>query len=111
VNGSRVRPPGDERSLDELRERIAELERQRRVDHELIAHLEAEGATGRDTIANLERALLTSRRISTAVGMLMATRRVTEDAAFNLLRLASQRSERKLRDVAEDVITSETTDR
>jgi hypothetical protein len=57
-----------------------------------------------DQAANLQVALLTSRQIGAAIGILMAAHRVTEDAAFGMLRRASQGSHRKLRDVAEDVI-------
>lgn len=53
---------------------------------------------------NLERALLSNRTIGVAMGILMVTRRLTEPAAFDRLRTASQNSNRKLRDVAEDVM-------
>lgn len=57
-----------------------------------------------DQAANLQVALLTSRQIGAAIGILMAVHRVTEDAAFGMLRRASQGRHHKLRDVAEDVI-------
>lgn len=57
-------------------------------------------------IVNLERALQTSRRIGTAMGILMATNRITEKQAFNLLRIASQSNHRKVHDVADDVVQS-----
>jgi hypothetical protein len=60
-------------------------------------------ATGRDEAANLRRALINSREIGTAMGVLMATYKVTRDDAFDLLRIASQRSNRKLIDVAAEV--------
>ena len=53
---------------------------------------------------NLERALASNRTIGTAIGILMALERVTSAEAFDLLRQCSQRTNRKLRDVAEDVI-------
>jgi plasmid stabilization system protein ParE len=55
-------------------------------------------------IGNLRIALETNRRISMAIGILMARRRIAEGEAFDCLRAASQRTHRKLRDVAEDVI-------
>jgi hypothetical protein len=55
-------------------------------------------------IENLERALQTSRRIGTAIGILMANHRVTEKEAFDLLRIASQSSHRKVHDIADDVV-------
>lgn len=57
-------------------------------------------------IMNLERALQTSRRIGTAMGILMANNKVTEQQAFDLLRIASQSNHRKLHDVADDVVQS-----
>jgi hypothetical protein len=52
---------------------------------------------------NFETALSSSRQIGTAIGILMAQRRITSDEAFTLLRTASQHLNRKLRDVAEEV--------
>jgi len=53
---------------------------------------------------NLERALASNRTIGAAMGIIMAHRHVTSDQAFALLRETSQHVNRKLRDVAEDVI-------
>lgn len=53
---------------------------------------------------NLERALASNRDIGTAVGVLVAQHRLTRDQAFDLLRIASQNTNRKLHDVALDVI-------
>ena len=50
--------------------------------------------------------LLRSRSIGTAVGILMAVRKVPSDQAFEALAAASQASHRKLRDVADDVIAT-----
>ena len=58
--------------------------------------------------ANLQIALASNRRIGTAIGILMAHRRITDAAAFELLREASQRGHRKLRDIAEDVVLTGT---
>ncbi|HET7801999.1 MAG TPA: ANTAR domain-containing protein [Humibacillus xanthopallidus] len=54
-------------------------------------------------IDNLQRALVSNREIGTAMGVLMTRHRVTRDQAFDLLRMASQNSNRKLRDVALEV--------
>jgi hypothetical protein len=77
-------------------------------DHtaETIDQLRQELAEARDKIANLERALTSSRRIGAAMGVLMYRHKITIDQAFELLRVASQVTHRKLRDVAEDVLTS-----
>jgi hypothetical protein len=69
----------------------------------LVALLAAE-----DHSANLETALQSSREIGMALGILMAHRKVTDDAAFDLLRTASQNLHRKLRDVASEVMETGT---
>lgn len=55
-------------------------------------------------VQHLERALQTNRRIGVAMGILMTTHKVTDEQAFDLLRIASQNSNRKLADVADDVV-------
>ena len=55
-------------------------------------------------VENLNRALQTSRRIGAAIGILMASSKLTEEAAFELLTHVSQRTHRKLRDVADAVV-------
>jgi hypothetical protein len=61
-------------------------------------------ARRRVKIENLERALHTSRRIGSAIGILMVSYKTTEQQAFDLLRIASQSTHRKLADIAEDVL-------
>jgi hypothetical protein len=56
-----------------------------------------------DRAANLSRALASNREIGLAMGILMQQHRVTSEQAFDLLRLASQDTNRKLADVAADV--------
>ena len=55
-------------------------------------------------VAQLREALVSNRRIGMAMGILMRDRNVDEQEAFAVLRRISQNSNRKLRDVAEDVI-------
>jgi hypothetical protein len=57
-----------------------------------------------DEVMNLRRALEHSRDIGAAIGILMATRKVTRDGAFDLLRVASQNSNVKLRLLALEVV-------
>lgn len=57
----------------------------------------------REKARNLEHALATNREIGVAMGVLMATHHVTREQAFSLLRVASQNTNRKLRDVAAEV--------
>lgn len=94
---------GEARAAD-MKQRINDLEARHAIDQAEIAYVEAEEAAERDKIAHLEAALISSRRIGAAIGILMARRQATYDQAFELLRVASQHGHRKLRDVAEDVI-------
>jgi GAF domain-containing protein len=61
-------------------------------------------AAERNKVANLEIALESNREIGKAIGILVASHRITEDEAFGALRSESQHSHRKLRDVAADVV-------
>jgi GAF domain-containing protein len=61
-------------------------------------------ATLTERAANLERALASNRTIGMALGVLMSAHKLTQDDAFALLRIASQNGNRKLVDVADDVI-------
>ena len=54
----------------------------------------------RDRAQNLERALATSRDIGVAMGVLMIQHKISRDQAFDLLRIVSQNSNRKLHEVA-----------
>jgi hypothetical protein len=53
---------------------------------------------------HLTKALDTNREIGIAIGVLMFAHKVTREQAFNLLRIVSQHSHRKLFDIARDVI-------
>ncbi|TQN46234.1 ANTAR domain-containing protein [Humibacillus xanthopallidus] len=65
--------------------------------------LAAQSVVDARKIDNLQQALVSNREIGTAMGVLMTRHHVTRDQAFDLLRMASQNSNRKLRDVALDV--------
>jgi hypothetical protein len=56
-----------------------------------------------EEIDNLNQAIDSNREIGAAVGVLMALHKVTKDQAFEALRMMSQRTHRKLRDIAYDV--------
>lgn len=66
------------------------------------AQTELAAALGR--VTQLEQAVLSNRRIGMAIGILMASLKITEDRAFDLLRTASSRRNQKLRDIAEEVL-------
>lgn len=57
----------------------------------------------RDRAANLLRGLESNREIGVAMGILMQQHRLTRDQAFDVLRVASQDSNRKLVDIAAEV--------
>ncbi|HST47632.1 GAF and ANTAR domain-containing protein [Jatrophihabitans sp.] len=63
-----------------------------------------------DTAAQLARALESNREIGVAMGVLMAQHKITREQAFDLLRVASQHTHRKLADIAADVADTGTLD-
>lgn len=63
----------------------------------------AVAAEHREHVDHLERALRSNRLIGTAMGILMAQEKVTQEQAFDLLRIASQHSNRKLAEIAREV--------
>lgn len=81
-------------------------DRDRALGEAFTAHaaIAFQGARAGEQIHHLETALLTNRRIGQAIGILMCRRVITENAAFVLLREASQNTHRKLRDIADDVL-------
>jgi GAF domain-containing protein len=58
----------------------------------------------RQHVSHLERALSSNRDIGMAMGILMARHLLTKEQAFDLLRVASQHTHRKLAQIALDVI-------
>ena len=68
--------------------------------------LAVSGAAARAKAVNLERALESSRDIGVAMGVLMQAHSVDRDQAFDLLRIASQRTHRKLADIASEIAGS-----
>ena len=71
---------------------------------ERILELDNELQAARRSIADLTTALETNRDIGAAIGIVMVTRGVESEAAFDLLREASQSRHTKLRDVAREVV-------
>lgn len=68
------------------------------------AQVRGELHAAQQQVENLNVALQSSRDIGAAVGILMSEYRVDRDAAFELLRSASMHTNRKVRDLALDVI-------
>lgn len=69
--------------------------------------LSALGEAG-DRADNLQVALGSNRRIGAAIGIIMERERITEDEAFLRLRKASQDGNRKLRDLADQIVLTGT---
>jgi AmiR/NasT family two-component response regulator len=69
-----------------------------------IAELQAEVAVAAARIANLESALLTNRVIGMAVGILVERRRLTADEAFARLVRLSQRTHRRVSELADELV-------
>jgi AmiR/NasT family two-component response regulator len=68
------------------------------------AQLQAELQAATAKIANLEVALLETRRIAMAIGIVMERRRITEPAALEYLRALSNRSQRRMSQLAADIV-------
>ncbi|MBV9593776.1 MAG: ANTAR domain-containing protein [Actinobacteria bacterium] len=96
--------PGQSSDIDKSRRQLAELsERLANVQEQLaLTAIRLEQSAARS--ANLEVALRTNRRIGVAVGIIMATEKITEDEAFAQLVHLSQTGHRKLRELADDVV-------
>ena len=62
------------------------------------------GARQSERASQLEKGLETNREIGAAIGILMATHGIGQDQAFDLLSSASQRLNRKLRDIASAIV-------
>ena len=90
----------------ELDAAIAQMIADRAVGVLRQERLADEATRARESAANLKLALHSNRRIGAAIGVLMATHKLTDSAAFDLLRTASQNSNRKLVEVAEDVVAT-----
>ncbi len=99
--GDRADSYDDRQDAAQLRKEGADARQRAAKDRARAADLAAAAA---DQVANLTEALRTSRQIGTALGIVMALRRVTQERAFDLLRSVSQATHRKLRDVAADIV-------
>jgi GAF domain-containing protein len=62
------------------------------------------GAESSEQAMNLQLAQESNREIGMAMGVLMSRHQLTQTQAFDLLRMASQHTHRKLREIASDVV-------
>ena len=75
-----------------------------RMHFELARLREYAVSQAEDEAANLRVALASNRRIGTALGILMYRFKIGNDESFTLLRETSQRLNRKLGDIADEVV-------
>ena len=68
------------------------------------ASLALTAASRQEKIVNLEQAVASNREIGVAIGVLMSRHLLTQQQAFDLMRMSSQRSHRKLRHIAAEVV-------
>ena len=101
------------RELDELlatvavnSARISDLESRvdTRIDTAVLRELRDEGLVRAEQVDQLQEALASSRTIGTAVGMVMQKLDVDAETAFAVLSRVSQTSNRKVRDLAAQVV-------
>ena len=81
-----------------------ELLARMRMHVELARLREYAVSQAEDEAANLRVALSSNRRIGTALGILMYRFKIGNDESFTLLRETSQRLNRKLGDIADEVV-------
>ncbi|GAB95738.1 hypothetical protein BJY21_001272 [Kineosphaera limosa] len=104
-----TQPPGAQFCVDEqsvavqpaTAESAQESAAQEPDDAEALAK---ELAAAHHKVENLTTALATSRIIGTAVGVLVERLKLLPDAAFRVLAEVSQRTNRKVRDVASELV-------
>ena len=71
---------------------------------DVVEQVQEQLSDARERIEHLEIALATNRRIGIATGVVMARYGLTDEQAFELLREQSQVRNKKLRDLAEEVV-------
>ena len=74
------------------------------ADSDVIAQLRTDLARAKEQLRTFELALDSSRVIGAAVGIIMATQKMTYDSALQLLRDYSRVTSRKVRDLAERIV-------
>jgi AmiR/NasT family two-component response regulator len=72
--------------------------------HAELAQARTELATAHEAAEHWQEAVRSGRRIGMAMGVLMERHKLTAEQAFDRLRTSSQRSNVKLRDLAESVL-------
>ena len=95
---------------DAAEARIDQMEARAAVDRRMIEELRAAGVVGQESIEQVKAAITMSRTVGTAIGILMASRRISHDEALVVLDTASERAHVPLHHLAETIIVgAETT--
>ena len=105
IRGLTERADAADLRADAERQRADDMEARSIVDRELIAELQADGVLHQGHVAELEVALVSSRTIGAALGILMASRDIGQAEALEVLKETSQRTNTKLRDLAETLVS------
>lgn len=101
-----IRADAAELRADEVSRRADALEAQVAMDREMIAELQRDGVLSQEHAAQMEQAMRSSRTVGAAIGLLMASRQVSDTEAFDILKAVSQKSNRKLCELAADIVAS-----
>jgi ANTAR domain len=110
ANRSRIqrltqRADAAEERADVAHARADGMEARSVLDRELIAALQADGVLRQEHVDELQAALVSSRTIGAALGILMASRNIGQDEALHVLKETSQRTNTKLRDLAQTLVS------
>lgn len=92
------------RRLDAADEERYSLAERADIDREMLLELQADGLVSEQHARDLELALQSSRTIGAAIGLLMASREIGADDAFAILRQTSQDTNRKVREIAAEIV-------
>lgn len=97
--------------IDELTRRLDTADAERHslaeradIDREMLLELQADGLVSEQHARDLEVALKSSRTIGAAIGILMTSREISADEAFAVLRQTSQDTNRKVREIAAEIV-------
>ncbi|MCF6379317.1 ANTAR domain-containing protein [Nocardioides KLBMP 9356] len=101
---SHARPDAAETRADAMEHRVDGIEVRADVDREIVAELQADGGLARENVEQLQTALMSSRVVGTALGILMTSRNVSQVEALTVLKDARQRTNTKLRDLAATIV-------
>jgi hypothetical protein len=104
IDGLAQRADTAEHRVEAANQRVADMEARSALDRELIATLQADGVLHQEHVSELQTALVSSRTIGAALGILMASRDIGQEDALHLLKETSQRTNIKMRDLAETLV-------